>query len=194
MKSPIFGLFWALFGLFWALFGHFSDSTSINDSLTIELNYLLNWITTIIFELNNCLNWILGNQYWIEYWIESNFAEIQTLNWIVLGIDHGYASHQMKVNPRPPAGLPSSSHIVPIGIVVKVAHRPSLAVVHSGLNTLNTLPSTSPPGWSPSGPDEKGHIAPHEPKRQPLIEVSADDWSCVSSFNPSSLKLLTHPA
>ena len=49
------------------------------------------------------------------------------------------ASHQMK-------GLPSSSHIVPIGIVVKVAHRPSLAVVHSGLNTLNTLPSTSPPG------------------------------------------------
>ena len=53
------------------------------------------------------------------------------------------ASHQMKVNPLPPAGLPSSSHIVPKGIVVKVAHRPSLAVVHSG---LNTLPSTSPPG------------------------------------------------
>ena len=61
------------------------------------------------------------------------------------------ASHQMKVNPLPPAGLPSSSHLVPIGIVVKVpidivvkvAHRPSLAVVHSG---LNTLPSTSPPG------------------------------------------------
>ena len=78
----------------------------------------------------------------------------------------------MKGNPLPPAGLPSSSHIVPIGIVVKVAHRPSLAVVHSG---LNTLPSISPAGWSPSGPDEKGRIAPHEPKRQPLIEVSADD-------------------
>ena len=80
------------------------------------------------------------------------------------------ASHQMK-------GLPSSSHIVPIGIVVKVAHRPSLAVVHSG---LNTLPSISPEGWSPSGPDEKGHIAPHEPKRQPLIEVSGG-WLVQSS-------------
>ena len=92
-KAP----FLVYFGLFWAIFGHFSDSTSINDSLTIELNYLLNWITTIIFELNNCLNWILGNQYWIEYWIESNFDEIQTLNWIVLGIDQGYVG----VNPRP---------------------------------------------------------------------------------------------
>ena len=25
-------------------------------------------------------------------------------------------------------------------------------------------------GWSPSGPDEKGRIAPHEPKRQPLMD------------------------
>ena len=52
--------------------------------------------------------------------------------------------------------------------MVKVAHRPSLAVVHSG---LNTLPSISPAGWSPSGPDEKGRIAPHEPKR-PLIRAA----------------------
>ena len=43
-----------------------------------------------------------------------------------------------------------------------------LAVVPSG---LSTLPS-SYPGWSPSGPDEKGRIALHEPKRQLLIEVS----------------------
>ena len=43
-----------------------------------------------------------------------------------------------------------------------------MAVVHSG---LSTLPSTYP-GWSPSGPDEKGRIAPHKPKRQLLIEVS----------------------
>ena len=45
---------------------------------------------------------------------------------------------------------------VPIDIVVKVAHRPSLAVVRFG---LNALPSISPAGWSPSGPDEKGCIA-----------------------------------
>ena len=87
MKSPFF---LSILDTFWAIFWHFSCSTSINDSLTIELNYLLNWITTILFELNNCLNWILGNQYWIDYWIESIFAEIQTLNWIVLGIAQGY--------------------------------------------------------------------------------------------------------
>ena len=45
---------------------------------------------------------------------------------------------------------------------------------------LNTLLSISPAGWSPSGPDEKGHIAPHEPKRQPLIEVSGG-WLVQSS-------------
>ena len=90
-ESYIESIFWIFKwkAPFLVYFGHFSDSTSINDSLTIELNYLLNWITTIIFELNNCLNWILGNQYWIKYWIESNFDEIQTLNWIVLGIDQG---------------------------------------------------------------------------------------------------------
>ena len=59
---------------------------------------------------------------------------------------------------------------VPIGIVVKVAHRPSLAVVHSGSIHFRLSPLHA--GWSPSDPDEKGRIAPHEPKRQPLIEVS----------------------
>ena len=54
---------------------------------------------------------------------------------------------------------------------------PLLAVVHSG---LSSLPSISPAGWSPSGPDEKGRIAPHEPKRQPLIEVSGG-WLVQSS-------------
>ena len=34
-----FGLFW---GTFWTLYGNLSDLTSINDSLTIELNNLLN--------------------------------------------------------------------------------------------------------------------------------------------------------
>ena len=37
------------FCLFWTLFGHFSYSNSINDALTIELNYLLNWISRIFF-------------------------------------------------------------------------------------------------------------------------------------------------
>ena len=41
-------------GNFWAIFGHFSYSISMNDSLTIELNYLLNWIR------NFFLNWILA--------------------------------------------------------------------------------------------------------------------------------------
>ena len=93
--------------------------------------------------------------------------------------------HGQKGNPLPHGGLPSSLHLfpigivvkVPIGIVVKVAHRDSLAVVHS---ELKTLPSISPTGWSPSGPDEKGRIAPHEPKRQPLIEVSGE-WLVQSS-------------
>ena len=59
------------FGHYLGTFGHFSDSTSINESLTIELNRLLNWITKVYFELNNSLNWILGKQYWIKNWIES---------------------------------------------------------------------------------------------------------------------------
>ena len=48
------------------------------------------------------------------------------------------------------------------------------------VGSINTLPSISPAGWSPSGPDEKGRIAPHEPKRQPLIEVSGG-WLVQSS-------------
>ena len=64
--------------------------TSINDSLAFELNHQLNWITTNLFELNKCLNWILVSHYWIRYWIESTFAEIQTLNWFTLGIAEGY--------------------------------------------------------------------------------------------------------
>ena len=34
--------FLSILDTFWAIFGHFSYLTSINDSLTIELNYLLN--------------------------------------------------------------------------------------------------------------------------------------------------------
>ena len=48
--------FLSIFDTFW----HFSYSTSINDSLTVELSYLLNWISKIIFELSNFLNLILG--------------------------------------------------------------------------------------------------------------------------------------
>ena len=55
-KSP----FLSILDTFWTIFGHFSYSTSIKESLTIELNYLLNWISRIFFELNNILNWILG--------------------------------------------------------------------------------------------------------------------------------------
>ena len=34
--------FLSILDIFWAIFGHFSSSKSINYSLTIELNYLLN--------------------------------------------------------------------------------------------------------------------------------------------------------
>ena len=40
-KSP----FLSILDTFWTIFGHFSYSTSIKESLTIELNYLLNWIS-----------------------------------------------------------------------------------------------------------------------------------------------------
>ena len=63
-KTP----FLSILDTFWAIFGHFSYSTSINDPLTIKLNYLLNWISRLF------LNWIIfwieswAKQYWIEYW------------------------------------------------------------------------------------------------------------------------------
>ena len=59
-------------------------------SKCLKLNILLNWITTIDFELNNLLNWIFMKLIWIKYWIESILSEIQTLNWINLGIEQGY--------------------------------------------------------------------------------------------------------
>ena len=41
--------------------------------------------------MNNILNWIFLKWFWIEYWIESILHKIQTLNWINLGIEQGYA-------------------------------------------------------------------------------------------------------
>ena len=78
------------FCLFCTLFWHFSYSTSINDPLTIELNYLLNWISRVYFELNNILNWILGKAILNRILNESFFGKIQILNWIRLAIGHHY--------------------------------------------------------------------------------------------------------
>ena len=65
------------FGLFWLLFGNFSDSTSINYSLTIELNNPLNWITV-----------------WNKFWLNNIESNIEFVNfWIVLGFDHSYTLH-----------------------------------------------------------------------------------------------------
>ena len=80
--------FFVILDTFGAIFGHFSYLTSINDPLTIELNYLLNWISRIFFELNNILNWILGKAILNRILNESFFGKIQTLNWIRLGIGH----------------------------------------------------------------------------------------------------------
>ena len=87
MKNPFF---LSILDTFWPIFGHFSYSTSINHSLTIELNTILNWITRVYFELNNILNWILGKAILNRLLNESFFGKIQTLNWIRLGITHHY--------------------------------------------------------------------------------------------------------
>ena len=78
--------FLSILDTFWPIFGHFSYSTSINHSLTIELNNILNWITRVYFELNNILNWILGKAILNRILNESFFGKIQILNWIRLGI------------------------------------------------------------------------------------------------------------
>ena len=59
--------FLSILDTFWAIFGHFSHLTSINDSLTIELNYFFQLNQQNFFELNNILNKSWANQYWIEY-------------------------------------------------------------------------------------------------------------------------------
>ena len=72
-KSPLL----SILDTFWTIFGHFSYSTSIKESLTIELNYLLNWISRIF------LNWIifwfesLVKQYLIEYWSNHFLAKFK---------------------------------------------------------------------------------------------------------------------
>ena len=63
---------------------------------SVDLNNLLNWITTFNLLLNNPLNWIMMIYFllnnllnWIlvkPIWIESILGKIQTLNWINLGI------------------------------------------------------------------------------------------------------------
>ena len=68
---------------FWANFGHFSYSTSINDSLTIEFNYLLKWISRIFFELNNILNWFSGKPILTQILNESFFGK-KFKHWVEL--------------------------------------------------------------------------------------------------------------
>ena len=79
--------FLSILDTFWPIFGHFSYSTSINHSLTIELNNILNWITRVYFELNDILNWILGKAILDRILNESLFGKIQTFR---LGIGHHY--------------------------------------------------------------------------------------------------------
>ena len=88
--------FLSILDTFWPIFGHFSYSTSINHSLTIELNNILNWITRVYFELNNILNWILGKAILNRILNESFFGKIQILNWIRLGIVHHYPKNNDK--------------------------------------------------------------------------------------------------
>ena len=92
--------FLSILDTFWAIFGHFSYSTSINDPLTIELNYLLNWISRTFFRLNNILNWILGTAILNRILNESFFGKIQTLNWIRVGIAHPYLEILLPVEEK----------------------------------------------------------------------------------------------
>ena len=95
MKTPIF---LSIVDTFWAIHGAFFYSTSVNDPLTIELNYPLNWISTIFFELNNILNWILGKAILNRLLNESLFGKIQKLNWIRLG-------YRPPLTCRPPVNM-----------------------------------------------------------------------------------------
>ena len=82
--------FLSILDTYWPIFGHFSYSTSINHSLTIDLNNILNWITRVYFELNNILNWILGKAILNRILNDSFFGKIQILKWIRLGIVNHY--------------------------------------------------------------------------------------------------------
>ena len=70
--------FFVYFGHSLGIFGHFSYSTSINDSLTIELNIF--WIESPEFILNYILNWILGKAILNRIWNESFLAKFK--HWI----------------------------------------------------------------------------------------------------------------
>ena len=118
--------FLSILDTFWPIFGHFSYSTSINHSLTIELNNILNWITRVYFELNNILNWILGKAILNRILNESFFGKIQILNWIRLGIVNHYTITYSSsfaliwLHQLPPT--PASNHIeeTTSGIIVNL--------------------------------------------------------------------------
>ena len=96
-KSPFLSIFYT----FCTIFGHFSYLTSIKESLTIELNYLLNWISRILFELNNILNWILGKAILNRILNESFFWQNLNIELNQIGyrtVEHPYYSkikHEM---------------------------------------------------------------------------------------------------
>ena len=95
-----------LFFSIWTLFGQFLGTFLIRPVSMIPrlLNWTIFWIESLEFIFNWILVWIefcvkqsqcgstrychMGEQYWIEYWIESFFGKIQILNWIREGIAH----------------------------------------------------------------------------------------------------------
>ena len=121
MNETYFQSMFAIFDekTFFCLFGHFLGNfcalflpTSINDSLTIELNYLLDWISRIFFEFDNVLNWILAKAILNRILSESFFGNIQTLNWIRLGIAQPYPYADIKASfTMEPHMLPPTPHL-----------------------------------------------------------------------------------
>ena len=116
-KSP----FLSILDIFWSFFGHFSYSTSINGSLTIELNYLLNWISR--FFLNWIMFWIESwvKQYWIEYWKNHFFAKFK----------HWIESDWVSATTSPVPGL---EEMGPVPVVVEEGSAQALAITHSLLS------------------------------------------------------------
>ena len=88
IESLLFVYFGQFLGTYLTPLGHFSDSTRINYFLTVELNYILNWITRVY------LNWFWGCNIEtnielyhfsakLKHWIESDMVSPTPISWFI---------------------------------------------------------------------------------------------------------------
>ena len=104
-------------------------------------DFNLNWITRVDFELNNSLTWILGKQYWIEYWIESERVSPTPISrwsywrWSFTMVPRQVRQPTRSVPPSHHLPLPSHSHKVSSFFPLRI---------------LFNFPIISSPWWKPS--------------------------------------------